>query len=75
MKRAVKKKGKSDKQANGRGNRQSTIRKELMLAICILAAIPVILLGTLTSFLIFQSTQDTLEQTMEQISKVAADKE
>ncbi len=74
MKRVTKKKDQSDGQVNGREKAQSTIRKELMRAICILAAIPVILLGTLTSFLIFQSTQDTLEQTMEQVSKVAADK-
>ncbi|WP_294855777.1 methyl-accepting chemotaxis protein [uncultured Oscillibacter sp.] len=74
MKRAVKKKEKSGGQMNRQGKRHSTIRKELMLEICILAAIPIILLGALTSFLIFSSTQDTLEQTMEQISDAAADK-
>ncbi|WP_369281805.1 methyl-accepting chemotaxis protein [Oscillibacter sp. GMB15532] len=74
MKRAVKKKDKSGGQMNGHKKRQSTIRKELMLEICILAAIPIILLGALTSFLIFSSTQDTLEQTFQQISDAAADK-
>ncbi len=74
MKRAAKKKEKSSGQMNGRRKRQSTIRKELMLAICILTAVSTILLGSLTSFLIFSSTKDTLEMTMEQISDAAADK-
>lgn len=74
MKRGAKKKDKPGGQMKGQGKRQSTIRKELMLEICILAALPIILLGTLTSFLIFSSTQDTLEMTMEQISDAAAGK-
>ena len=55
-------------------DRQSTIRKELMVEICILVSIPMILLGSVASFLIYRSTQATLNQTMEQLSDVAADK-
>ncbi len=54
--------------------KQSTIRKELMVEICILVSIPMILLGSVASFLIYRSTQATLNQTMEQLSDVAADK-
>lgn len=53
--------------------KQSTIRKELMVEICILVSIPMILLGSVASFLIYRSTQATLNQTMEQLSDVAAD--
>ena len=54
--------------------KQSPIRKELMVEICILVSIPMILLGSVASFLIYRSTQATLNQTMEQLSDVAADK-
>ncbi|BAL00168.1 methyl-accepting chemotaxis protein [Oscillibacter valericigenes Sjm18-20] len=59
---------------NGRNKKQSTIRKELMVQICILVSVPMILLGALAAFLIFRSTETTLEQTMAQLSTVAADK-
>ena len=54
--------------------KQSTIRKELMVEICILVSVPMILLGALAAFLIFRSTEAALAQTMEQLSGVAADK-
>lgn len=60
-------------QINRRNGKQSTIRKELMVEICILVSIPMILLGSVASFLIYRSTGATLEQTMEQLSDVAAD--
>ena len=65
---------KSKEQMNRGNKKQTTIRKELMVEICILVSIPMILLGTLAAFLIFRSTETTLEQTMAQLSSVAADK-
>ncbi|MET0018227.1 methyl-accepting chemotaxis protein [Oscillibacter sp.] len=74
MRRETKRGNESKEQNNGRKEKQSTIRKELMVQICILVSIPMILLGALAAFLIFRSTETTLEQTMTQLSSVAADK-
>jgi len=74
MRRETKRGNESKEQNNGRKEKQSTIRKELMVQICILVSIPMILLGALAAFLIFRSTEATLEQTTTQLSNVAADK-
>ena len=74
MRRETKRGNESKEQNNGRKEKQSTIRKELMVQICILVSIPMILLGALAAFLIFRSTETTLEQTTTQLSDVAADK-
>jgi methyl-accepting chemotaxis protein len=74
MKRETKKSNVSTDQSNGRNGKQSTIRKEMMREICFLVSIPMILLGVLAAFLIFRSTQTTLEQSMSQLANVAADK-
>ena len=58
--------------SGGKRKKQATIRKELMVEICVLVMIPMLLLGTLTSFLNYISTQSTLEQTMDQVSVVAS---
>lgn len=73
MRRETKRGNVSKEQNNGRKEKQTTIRKELMVKICILVSIPMILLGALAAYLIFRSTEATLEQTMTQLSSVAAD--
>ena len=64
MRRETKRGNVSKEQNNLRKPKQSTIRKELMVQICILVSIPMILLGALAAFLIFRSTEATLVQTM-----------
>lgn len=66
--------GISKKQRQGKGKKQSSIRKELIMAICALVVIPMLLLGTLSAFMTFRSTEGTLKQSMEQLSAVASDK-
>ena len=61
-----------EEKAKKLAEKKTTIRKELVSSICILVAIPLILLGVVSSILVSTSTKDTLHQAMERLADVSA---
>ncbi len=75
MKQHLSKRGKARKTARPRGEkgkRQTTIRKELLLKICILVSVPMIVLGMVTAYLSYRNTDELLKQSMQELAKTAS---
>ncbi len=62
-----------EEKAKKLAEKRTTIRKELVSSVCILVAIPLILLGAVSSILVSTSTKDVLRQSMERLAAVSAD--
>lgn len=76
MKRLSAKRGKARKPTRSHAGRQqhhTTIRKELLWKICVLVSVPMILLGALSVYLSYHSTNTLLNQSMQELSQVASE--
>lgn len=55
-----------------KSRRQTTIRAELLLKICVLVSVPMMILGASTAYLGYHNTTSMLKQSMQELAKTAS---